>query len=284
MATSLVSDLIEGASLTLTSQAGYQTTRVMILQDVEGASGHAVLYNAVTDALIPVRGTVHPTITGIYVDSITAEPIVDNSNIKVTIIYKPVTNDTKPPPTDGTKAKGQISFGATVQSVKTNQDYTGGTMWIDNYTKTGKTTPEKKVSLEVERLVPQFVVKMSRRESVPGARTQADIINTFVSIGKEIVGKLNTSQFLAGATGTWLCTRMEGRSEDDNVTYLVDYEFQYNEKGWSVVGSYVDPETKEIPDDVTNVATPDASGVNIGNGTKSFILYKGSDFNQQQLA
>ena len=251
MATSLVSDIVDGASLTLTQQGNYQVTRVMILQDVVGASADAVLYAAVTDPLIPIRGTAHPSISGLSVDTITATPL-DTGNIQVVILYKNQTAETAPPDAQST---GQISVGATVQSKTLTVDANNNTMWL-YYTKPDGSFDARIVG-EVEVQLPQVALKFSRRE-----------VNSPEYNAIRFVGTVNNGFWHGQPARRWLCTRIEGTSTD-GLYYQTDYEFQLTLGGWDATLYYIDPATNEVPPDVIP-----------GNGITTFQVYPSSNFGE----
>lgn len=103
---------------------------------------------------------------------------------------------------------------------------------------------------EVAYEMPMHMVIFRRRENfspgiaVPGGR--------FGSV--EYVSHTNRLQWLGDAPGIWLCTKMNGYSDDNGVTWNVTYEFQRRLPNWDATAWYRDPATGApiaLPDDTS---------------------------------
>lgn len=204
---------------------------------------------------IPRRNTPHPSIPGILVDTRSASFLPDsNTKAFVTVTYKRL-NPGEREPSNNTDPV--INVGATVTATETNRDYAGNLITI---TYTANTTDAEAVTGvgTVEKQVPQVALSLQRRE----ARSPLEKAIRFV-------GKLNRGRFYDGDQWTWLCTGIQGQSDDGGDTYTVTYEFAYNPETWDPTVVYIDPETDAPP--VDPIPTE-------GNGLVVVPVYNDDDF------
>ena len=109
---------------------------------------------------------------------------------------------------------------------------------------------------DVELSIPQLVLTETRKESSTPANT-----------ARAFVGKVNQFACFGGAARTWLCTRIEGTTNDRGASYEVTYEFQYNEQTWDAVVVFRDPNTQRPVD------SPEE-----GEGIKTVQVYSVANF------
>jgi len=90
---------------------------------------------------------------------------------------------------------------------------------------------------------------------------------------KKFADKTNSGSFLGDDAKTWLCTSINGSSDDAGETYQVSYVFERKIKNWDVNLSFTDKETGQIPTDVED--QPDAQ--------KDFQLQETADFSELEI-
>ncbi len=260
-------DLTQGATLTMTLGVGKTTSRTFIVSGLEG-DRHQILDMALLAPGIPRTGDLHPSIDVIKVKTLGVVPAEGSSNIAiVTANYETIPSNLS---TQGDgDAPDQINVGGTVQSTTTNKYWKNGNkredMIIKYEYKKGKNKdgrdPKRKQIGEVSIEIPSIVASLSRTEDKhPLAKAQ------------KYLGKINSTQFMGGAPGNWICTQLNGTSADGGETYQVNYEFQYNPDSWNPLVAFIETETGRIP--------PDA---NEKNGMEKFQIYKSIDFRRLNL-
>ncbi len=99
--------------------------------------------------------------------------------------------------------------------------------------------------VEATLFIPERTIVVTKQEVVTGG---------YVSeLAREYVGMVNADDWdLApgDAIGTWLCTGIEGISNDNGLSYTITYSFQYRADQWTQTVIYIDPNTGRPPDDV----------------------------------
>jgi hypothetical protein len=132
------------------------------------------------------------------------------------------------------------------------------------------TAPETGASVQYMR--PVSGLRFTRRElSRPDARAQ------------EYVGKVNSRKlFEDGDEKLWMCTRLDGTTDDNGESYNVTYEFQKaanSADGWRGFAYYTDPATGQLPE---FLGAP-GQGPEAGAGITTVELYDSIDFHQLNL-
>lgn len=250
----LYKDMISGSKIVET-EIGYIATRLMIIDGLSGPVD-AMLWTALQFQQVPARNTFHPTLGGLVCYSREASPIAGQpTQALITLMYgqvnsKQFADNTKP---------CEISVGSTIQSAETNVDVNGDNLVVTYDVKdpTTNQTVTKKQTGKVSIDIPQTVVRLTRREK--GSPLQKSIA---------FVGTVNRDSFLGNAKACWLCTRIEGQTDDGGVTYMVTYEFQLADDNWNnqtIV--YIDPTTNLMPEDA-----------DFGNGKERYDFYMEADF------
>ena len=262
--TAVTEDLIDGASFSESSN-GLAATRTFLVTGLSGSPSFKTA-EALFATGIPRFGDAHPNAPGVVVVSRTARPASRDSNASaiVQITYGQPTAEQGVPDAGGSSV--QFSLGSSVQSVTTQKDASGNQILLSHtFTDTdesGNVTERIETQGgEVDIQVPQTVFRVTRRESQsPGANSLF------------YTGKINSVPFLGGEPKTWLCTRIEGDSDDGGETFVVAYEFQYNRETWDATVVFIDPDTGRPPKDLVD-----------GEGIKTVRVYQLVDFNALNL-
>jgi hypothetical protein len=214
-------DQIEGAAARRTLE-GWEAQRVAYVSGLTG-NFHQRMAQAIGAEGIPSLRQAHPSMTGIFVTTIDAQPAgVDGAMVRIT--YSSSNGQQLPAPGE----PAQIEVGATLCQTTTTQDIAGNPLTVT----LGDDEDAPTQIARVTRLAPQVTVRYSRLEtSSPGSKAR-----TFV-------GRINSTEVFGSEEGTWMCTAITGRSHDGGETYEVSYDFQYNPDGWQPAVVYLDPAT-----------------------------------------
>jgi hypothetical protein len=189
---------------------------------VPGA-GDAKLYNAITDASIPVWGEAHPCIPNLYAYEWSADPIAGSpTEVIVTVTYYPqgalgfTAVDTEAP---------QIEIGSAIQQMETDVDVNGAVIEV-TYGDATAADPPPVIHLESQRIRvpvgrPHSTLIFNRLESVnPIAKS------------REYAGRANATGWTIDPTAaarTWRCNSITGSSRDGGITFNVRYEFEFRD-------------------------------------------------------
>ena len=92
------------------------------------------------------------------------------------------------------------------------------------------------------------------------------------ALSKLFVGRVNASTFLGEPAETWLCTAIEGVSEDGGVTWTVTYEFEYRSDTWRAEVVFIDEKTNRP-----------VSGLTVGVELKTYQVYPLANFGTLNL-
>lgn len=258
-------DILEGAKLVNGADGTLTLTRVVIVDGVEG-NGDEKLWKALLIQGVPQRGEVHPTIPLLRCSTREATPL-DTSKVQIVCTYEIWNSKIQ---TADENQKCQIEVGGTVQEESTNFDKDGNLMevthrYVDLDNKpiliddgTGNQIAKVgKAPAEVNKQIPMMVKKFSRKEiGDPSLKAQ------------DFLGSVNSTPVFNATARKWLCTRLDGISDDGGETYNVNYEFQLNLSTWDVTIVFIDPDTNQPP-----------IGLIEGEGIKVFKVYREMDFN-----
>lgn len=259
----VIKELIESAGAN-DSGEGVTVTRGF---HVTGLTGN--VESRAVDALlqpgIPKLGAPHPAIGFVYVLNRTVK-MVEPTQARIEVEYgipKAASGDVPPGAgggVDGTAPginedsdQGTISVGSSTTTQTTFRDRLGKLMTVGHIVEVEKkvtdpvtgivskqTVKEPDVQLrEAELISPQTILRVSRVES-----GSPDIKS------RKFVGTVNSRSLGLKKSGrgndgprTWLCTRIDGTSNDGGETYNVTYEFQYNPFEWGFSAEWIDPKT-----------------------------------------
>jgi len=266
------------------SSTGAEVVRGFMVVDLI-SNGHARTSEALNTPGVPTRGQVHPSIPTINVSILRVE-LQDNQQALVIAEYKSLTTAEAEPDEN---AEPTMHIGATVQGGTTSLDFKGNQMLLDHSSTTNTLDAEGKSyektllklptqSAEVEVQFPSITISTTRKEnSHPLFKAKA------------YVGKINSRPIFAGNKHEWLCTGIDGDTDDGGKTYTVTYSFQLapdNAGGgfvpntWNPIVVYIDPETN------APIATKNNAG-GIGPlpdvGIKQFQVYQDADFNRLNI-
>lgn len=227
MAITVEFDKLEGMSAVLTEN-GWEITRTAIVKGLTGTASSR-LVNSISSAEVLAAGM--PEIYDSHPDKSVAKlreirpQVIDSETVKCTLVYRTSGIITTPLTDEAT-----ISVGSSVQQIDTNKDRNGDLYVSHTFTADEKTThgitetlPEPvKQGGTISVFKPQTVREYSRRQNYSPEYDAMDY-----------VGKINSGTWKGGASGTWLCTSITGRSNDNGDTYDVVYSFQYQAEGWN---------------------------------------------------
>lgn len=276
------------------TQQGWTATRKFMFDGCDMSDPASTLQTLLNDSAVPTRGDQHPSGEDMQADEIRAKA-VSSTQAWVTVTYKKL-SAVEAEPDDS--MPGLMTIGSTVMDQETPFDVNGERMSADYVSDNGGTPfwsvqssidgtviPKPTVAVLAKTQIPNTIIRFARREqSEPSAKI------------KTYEGKINATPCqwgqLNAAAGTLLCTRIEGNTNDGGNSYVVEYEFQYNqgvnpqtgqETGWAFFTSFYLPNG--------TIATPvDGSPGSIGPGEspgdaglQQFDIYPTAEFNNLQL-
>ena len=263
----VVENLVDGLEMSI-GPDGAEVTERYLVSGLTGSS-RARGWNALNDPGVPVQGQSHPIVPNVFVLNKSIE-VIDPEIVKVSVNYGvPRPEDSQPGENQGQNNQGVIRVGSTVQSLVTQKDKDGNDLFVSiDIEETDEdgivTTTNAKQLGEVEIQIPRMVLSLDRKENgTPGA------------LARTYVGAVNVSPIWGDPERTWLCSRIEGVSNDGGRTYNVTYEFVLNPDGWDAGIVFIDSETDRPHEQVRT------SG-NI-NGFKQFRINKERNFSPLNL-
>jgi len=246
-------DLEEGA-LVRQGGEGLEAVRTAYVSGLGGQPAGR-LYAALIASALPRQGDPHPTIPGIVVTELQAEP-VDVDRARVTITYgAPAGGNTTPGASAGVVSVEVISD---TVSEETQTDQEGNLLWNTYW------------SWASQSGLPQwegvFGVLISTRRAlkaqVERPRLGVRITQVTTADPKSLVqflGTLNRERWSGFEPKTWLCSGLNATSNADG-TWRVVWEFSYNPKGWQLV-------------DVIEIGGFNPTNVTEGNGIAHHDVY-----------
>lgn len=229
-------DLVE-TNTAVYSKEGWKATRLFTSQDTEQL-GSGTVYALLTSGQCPQRGDPHPDIPNLSADVITGE-LKDPTTAQITVQYSVLSAVTAEP---GNNLPALLTFGSSVQSQDTNVDSDGDQLidiydgsagdLFDQFGNPLSTSSNSTVSAQV----PTSCLRFMRRE----------LTTPDVAAGT-YVGYINEDDFAAQMLTTTfppktiLCTRVDGETQDEGVSFIVTYEFIFNPHTWDVGSFYIPP-------------------------------------------
>lgn len=253
----VVKDLIDGAT-TSKNDVGFEATRVFQVSGLRGNRA-ARMFVALLAPGIPRRGFPHPVVPFIRVDVVDAVAQSQGQAL-VTVKYRKLDSDEEE---EDEAPTPKITISAGVTTIRTQFDNKGKQILVQHtFNKgTGKARKSEEQPGFVEILVPTVSVQFSRRETGSPGRKALDN-----------VGRVNSRFFFSFKPRHWLCTRLDGNSQDGGITYNVLYEFQLNRKTWDATVAFFDKERNEHPPNLVD-----------GEGLKTVQIYDLADFGKLNL-
>lgn len=211
---------------------GVSATAKWLVEDIV-APADLVLPTALSATGVPGIGDTYPGIWNVVVSDVSAE-LAAGSNTTAVVTVKWTTldfgDDPGPDPEDPTPQPA-IDVGSTVQSGTTKFDALGGPLtvsqeydvYLDDVRDPGNTAVQRFTEWkEVEMQRPMHAVRFTQRRTVsPGIDVDGQAGNA-----TDYVGHVNSDSVFGDQPGMWLCTRLDGTSDDGGETYQVNYEFQ----------------------------------------------------------
>lgn len=252
MAIEVTADLVSGGGMSETKD-GMQCQRHFMVTGIEGEASK-IEYLALQADGIPKLRDAHPSVPKMFCDSRSTSP-KDPQTVEITCHYKQPTRASDR--NAGDKAQPQIQIGASVVTQSTNLDADDNVMECERRNTADSTTVKQPVMAQVQ--VPQIVLRLQRKEE-----------NSPHAKARDYVGRVNKEKFYDGDEKCWLCTRIEGNSEDGGDSYIVTYEFQYNSWTWKWKAYY---QENNLP--VKSDASPEPI---LGYEIKWFDIYEAVSF------
>lgn len=240
-----IKDLISGSSHTA-NRSESSATRVIIVDDF--TEGDAETRLAILSERYDKLYDPHPFYGNLEVAGKAVEAL-SPSQFKVTLQYAP--------------KETTVSVGATLIETETTENITGDKLEVAP--PPSKSTMQARV-VPIKKLVPQITISFQKRLR----RFAGD--PSPLTLARQYQGTVNSSQFMGFAAGTVLCTRISGDSLDNGQTYLTQFEFLIDKKGWNSKPIY-------FPDQQGN-AFPDAVE---GQGMLTEIIYEEMEFSEMGL-
>jgi hypothetical protein len=213
------------------SQQGYQLTVGYLARVPAGVSVDEALYRVLEDGNLPKRGDPHPRIPGIFAVERRAEAL-DSETVRITVEFAvPSAEDPI------VRGVSRIQFGSSAASETTALDVSGQPIitqlevpFIDDSGNPSTRIDIQAHNVDVERPATTAIFERLEPQS-PQSRALV------------YVGRVNSLPWYGGGAGEWLCTGIEGDSEDGGETYRVVYSFQYRQGGHNPIIRHRDPET-----------------------------------------
>lgn len=240
---------------------------------------------------IPRLGDPHPTAGFLFATDRTSRMIdVDQCEIVVQYkIPKPSEGDPSPGlgggvegPVPGTQETdgGTISVGATATPVQTYRDRNGSLMRVGSIIEKEKQVTDPNTGVKAKQTVQEATIQIRQAEYLNPLvvmRVERTESGSPEQVARRFVGTVNSAPLGIGSSGlrkddprTWLCTRIDGTSNDGGQTYHVTYEFQYNPASYDFHAVFINPETGQPqfdPDFIT------------GEEEQNYRVYDEADFN-----
>ena len=278
-------DIDDGPSVEITKD-GPRATRIARVFGVKG-TGAARLWFALNAPGVPRYGDLHPVVEGLPVGHVHAAFESGSTDIAtVTCEYfYPTGGNMHFANIEDVRESGlpQLEITSTVQPATTQfylDDAGNKHQILLPYTRTDPTTQTStELPLQsgtVEYQLPMTVFRYMRRE-----RTPVDVIR---DKSRAYVGTIN-SIAIFGEAGIhyWMCTRLDGVSDDAGRTSNVSYEFQRHPDTWNPVAIYTDPDTQRHVTDAAPLLPGVTNGQRVVNGIGRFRIYEAKDFEELEL-
>ena len=238
----ITEDLVLGAKFTL-DRAGGILIRVF---EVTGLTpgidtlAQAVLgQDSTNGSRIPVYGQSHPTVAGLYVESVVAEPVRQSrTSAHVTVTY------TSPEVSSALNAVSIAVMGSQRPKVLSRSPVDQSTLQVKYTDPSGNALTQ---IMQVPVISPNTLLSFVRQE-----------IKSPLKLSQQFRRTLNATPWQAGAAKTWLCRAIDARSRQNLTRYEVKYVFEYDPDGWDHIEYFRDPFTGKVPSDVTSSANNDA--------------------------
>jgi len=277
---------IEDLVNTTASQSGegLEVQRSFHVTDIPGNANAKPTFALNADK-IPNLGDPHPSDGTLFAVSKNVS-FIDSDNARVTVNYRIPRYELGDPPPGGagpTQAppdsqKGTITVGSSLSSGETNVDRKGKQLIVDHKVLLPEILPadftgppelvltivEQVRTVSIQR--PQAVIRVQRVEAGNPSVKARNFVGT-------VNNRAISSSTLDGPR-FWLCTRVDGVSNDGGFLFNVTYEFQHNRNRWMGFVEWIDPET--------GLPVP-AADRNSGGEIALYEIYPETDFRQLNI-
>lgn len=213
---SVIVDLVESQRIGDSLLNGSYATRTFLVTGLDSNTTAGKLAVAMRAPGIPKIGDYHPEMRTLPVLDVYAEPKdgqPDTAMVTVEYAFPQGGGGIDFPPDN----IATVEVVSTVTPAETNFDVGGNPLavsYIIEDDEAGTSTLDEQIAT-ASKQVPTASVIFRRRESrSPGL------------FSANFVGHVNLTDVFDDEPRTWLCTRIDGRSEDGGLTYNVTYEFQ----------------------------------------------------------
>lgn len=239
----VVQYLIDESSATI-GKDGVEATDVFLVTDLSGPPA-ARNWQAMLQGGIPQRGDRHPSIPGIFVETVSSRPVPDSpKQFKVvTVSRRPVVDDTDQQDEGQLDEQdfGVLEFFYVSREEQTQFDADGDQITVthtyadDDPHKRGGLTVTQGGSVSIQTWQQGF--RFTRRES----KSPASLQSAFGT-------KLNNFRWNGYPEKTVMCVGIDGRTDDGGITWTVNYHFMLDPAGlWQKSVIFADPEEGGAP-------------------------------------
>lgn len=262
MATVVFMDLLNGNSGNLNLSKGWTFDRQATVSGVTG-DAHEKVINAANADGMPKTGDPHPNFHGVILQDINCLS-VSADIVKLVLKYR--APDGLVPTADDVV----VRVGSSLSQVETNVDRNGNVLFTTyTYPSDYELRPELrsktiKQPAIVQKLIPVPDLTLTRLED------ESPLVLSSI-----YVGAVNSVPFQGGAARTWMCTNIDGISQDGGEKWNVTYSFQHRRDTWDKTIVFEDPQTSHPP----VFDTPAATAL----GIKTYQIYQLIDFNALAL-
>ena len=217
----------------------WELNRIAVVSGLSAGTKQDILAEAIT-ALIDVVGDIgseegtYPTRPTAHITEFQPENESDTV-VRVRIVYKDYLVDL-----------GRIEVGAAISQVETNR-WWDGTRIAVGYTYSSSYAPDPRGVAgttvnppqggRTTKLAPEATVRLCRKE-----------YGSPLVKATQYVGTMNDNTFMALPAKRWLCTKIQGISED-RIWFDVEYEFQAREDTWDNEVGFINPDDGMVPSD-----------------------------------
>jgi len=257
----ITEDLVLGARFTL-DKAGGVLLRLFevtgLAPGIDTLAQAALAQDGTTGTRIPMYGSPHPTVAGLYVMQIEAEPI-SNSRTSARVSVRYAT-----PEQASVLNVVRIAITGSSRAKLISLDPKDGSQFVVKYTD-ATTGAVLRQFLQVPTLSPNTILEFTRQEVLSPLKRSIQFRRT-----------VNASPWQTGDAKTWLCRAVNATSLNNLARYEVKYIFEYDPDGWTRQEYFHDPYTGKIPDDVMVSQNND-------QGIAKVLPYGTADFTQLGL-
>ncbi len=223
---------------------GFEITEAYMIEGM-GGNPQDKTYIALTAPDVPQLGDPHQgSATAVLSCVSQSVSFKGPTQAKVVCTFRIPRVDAGEPPAGDTGAideivdLGTISVGATAASRESFEDIKGTRMVVSHNVEkddgAGGTTTELVEQVRSASVTePQTVLRVTRLEIGSPDVKAREFVGT---VNNKPIGRLDS-------VGVWLCTRIDGTSNDGGKTYSVTYEFQRNRLPWGFLAQFIDADT-----------------------------------------